>query len=465
LNGFTPLGMRVVVLALAAFALRAEGSTQAGAAIHVTPSAVVEGDPVSVTITGLKPGQEIVLHACRLWDLYPKGSEAYYSRTTFVADAGGSVSTISTRPLINGGEAPADPSRPFWSMSSVRLTNSVPPAASCDVASLRADEVELAVEAGGQLVARATAMMATAGPGVTITEVQTADVVGVFAAPPAGSPRPGVILLGGSEGGLFTARSLAPLFASHGFATLGVGYFGGDLPGRPGNLALIPVETVEHARQWLHAQPGVDPTRIAIIGVSKGAELALVAASQYRWIDVVAAFAPSHVVWEGIPPVDRAGGPAVSSWTISGRPLPFVRWSYAAEARATEARKATRRSRLTEAHLESLAEFAGDVERATIPIERSRAAFLLVAGIDDGMWPAAYSVDRIQARLARHRYDRPVKVVRLATGHQVLGSGWAPTTAFNRETGRLQGGDPQLDARGQAESWAELLEFLRVQLR
>ncbi len=145
--------------------------------------------------------------------------------------------------------------------------------------------------------------------------------------------------------------------------------------------------------------------------------------------------------------------------------MPFVRWSYGAEARATEARKATRRSRLTEAHLESLAEFAGDVERATIPIERSRAALLLVAGIDDGMRPAAYSVDRIQARLSRQRYDRSVKVLRLATGHQVLGSGWAPTTAFNRETGRLQGGDPQLDARAQAESWPELFEFLRVHLR
>lgn len=142
-----------------------------------------------------------------------------------------------------------------------------------------------------------------------------------------------------------------------------------------------------------------------------------------------------------------------------------MRWSYTAEARGTDARKATQRSRLTEAHLESLAEYAGDVERATIPIERSRAALLLVAGIDDGMWPSAYSVERIATRLARYGYDRPVKVVRLPTGHQVLGTGWAPTTAFNRQTGRLQGGDPQLDAHGQAEAWPQLLEFRRIQLR
>lgn len=36
---------------------------------------------------------------------------------------------------------------------------------------------------------------------------------------------------------------------------------------------------------------------------------------------------------------------------------------------------------------------------------------LLVVGIDDGMWPSAYSVERNAARLARTRYDRLVKVV------------------------------------------------------
>lgn len=90
-----------------------------------------------------------------------------------------------------------------------------------------------------------------------------------------------------------------------------------------------------------------------------------------------------------------------------------MRWSYAAEARDSEARKATRRSRLTEAHLESLAEFAGDVEQATIPIERSRAALLLVAGIDDGMWPSAYP-NRLwrwppNASTSNRRFMRPLE--------------------------------------------------------
>lgn len=455
---------RLIVIALAVSVMRLDGAEQAIPEIRVTPAAVVEGEPVTVTITGLRAGQEVTLHACRMWDVYPKGSEPYYSRIAFAADANGAVALNSARPLTGAGEGRVDPSLPFWSMAPLRLLKNESPTAACEPGKLRTGEVMLVVEANGQVLARTIATLAVARPGVSVTEVNTSEVVGVFAAP-AVAARPAVILLGGSEGGLFTARSMAPLLASYGFATLGVGYFGEDLPGLRRNLASIPIETVERARRWLAAQPSVDATRIAIVGVSKGAELALVAAAQYPWVNAVAAFAPSHVVWEGIPPDGRPENPRPSSWTIAGKPMPFVRWSYAAEARGSESRKATGRSRLTEAHLESLAEYADDIEPATIAIERSRAALLLVAGIDDGMWPSAYSVERIQARLARNGYKPSVKVVRLPTGHQVLGTGWAPTTAFNRPTGRLQGGDPQLDARAQAEAWPQLLEFLRAHLR
>lgn len=457
---------RATVFMLASLVLLFAGFVHAAPAVRVTPAEVIEGEPVAVIITGLKPGQGAVLHACRMWDLYPTGSEAYHSRTAFLADSNGAVDLSTARPQTGSGQDQPDPSRPFWAMVPVGDSINAGPAA-CQ-AILLPGVVRLVVEADGQIVASGVARILNSAPGVVVTEVRRTDVVGVFAVTDRGGRRPGVIVLGGSEGGLFTARALAPLLASHGFAALGVGYFSRAEQGiapLPANLELIPVETIERARRWLAGQPSVDASRIAIVGVSKGAELALLAAATYDWVSAVAAFAPSHVVWEGIPPADRPSGPAGSSWTIAGRPIPFVRWSYAAEARGSEARKATRRSRLTEAHLESLAEFAGDVEPATIPIERSRAALLLVAGIDDGMWPSAYSIDRIQARLARRGYDRQVKIVRLSTGHQVLGTGWAPTTTFNKETGRLQGGNAQLDARGQAEAWPQLLEFLKNQLR
>ncbi|HKS21697.1 MAG TPA: acyl-CoA thioester hydrolase/BAAT C-terminal domain-containing protein [Thermoanaerobaculia bacterium] len=77
------------------------------------------------------------------------------------------------------------------------------------------------------------------------------------------------------------------LLASHGYAALAVAYFG--IAPLPDDLDRIPLETVDRAVAWLRAQPSVDPKRIAIWGGSKGAELALVAASRNPAIRAVVA--------------------------------------------------------------------------------------------------------------------------------------------------------------------------------
>jgi uncharacterized protein len=70
--------------------------------------------------------------------------------------------------------------------------------------------------------------------------------------------------------------------------------------------------------------------------------MALISAATYPSITaVVAAFVPSHVIWEGIPPTDQPERSAGSNWTLPGKPLPYVRWSKAAEARG-EGRRAQR---------------------------------------------------------------------------------------------------------------------------
>jgi dienelactone hydrolase len=141
-------------------------------------------------------------------------------------------------------------------------------------------------------------------------------------------------------------------------------------------------------------------------------------------------------------------------------PLPFVRWSRAAEQRADLTRQATGSSRLVDPHLESLAEYAEDVAAATIALEKSRAAVFVAAGTDDGMWPAAYSADRLKRRLSRRDSDLPSVIEVYPTGHLVMGSGWAPTTQFQRSKGRLQGGNAALDAQAQRAIWPAFLRFL-----
>jgi uncharacterized protein len=80
-----------------------------------------------------------------------------------------------------------------------------------------------------------------------------------------------VLLLGGSEGGL-PSPLVADMLAGQGYDVLGVGYFG--LPGLPSTLSGIPLEYFARALRWLARQPGVDPAKIAVLGVSRGSEAA-----------------------------------------------------------------------------------------------------------------------------------------------------------------------------------------------
>ena len=468
------IGARVVGrCARAGLALLAGGAFAAALAapsIEVTPKEALEGERVVVRIAGLAPGENVTLHASRMWDRYPVGVEAYRGRASFAAAADGSIDTGTTPTAAGSSYDGADAAGLFWSMAPARRDASGAHRAATlglgDPAALGSGEVLLELESAGRIVARAEAKLRVLGPGVSVREVREAGVVGVLAQGPSDQSRPAVLVLGGSEGGLFTARAIAPLLASHGYAVLGVGYFRGgetDLAPLPVSLEQVPLETLEVARRWLLAQPGVAANRLAVVGISKGAELALVAAATYPWVDAVAAFAPSHVVWEGVP-VGRTGRGSGSSWTRAGRPLPFVPWSVAAEERGDRDRQVTGSSRLTDVHLESLAEAGAHVAPAAIAIERSRAAMLLVAGIDDAMWPSAHAAAQLHARLRAAGYARPVQLEYATTGHQVLGTGWAPTTAFQRTAGRLQGGAPALDAAAQARTWAALLAFLSAHL-
>jgi uncharacterized protein len=121
-----------------------------------------------------------------------------------------------------------------------------------------------------------------------------------------------VIVLGGSQGGV--PEHLAYQFSERGFAALALAYFGAaDLPPQ---LANIPLEYVDLAVAWLQRQPHTDTRALAVVGVSRGAELALLVASHNPAIKRVVAYAPSHVAWgpvgdfadKSIPTVSRHAG-------------------------------------------------------------------------------------------------------------------------------------------------------------
>jgi uncharacterized protein len=255
----------------------------------------------------------------------------------------------------------------------------------------------------------------------------------------------GVVVLAGTSGRVDIAR--ANLFAARGAVTLAQRWFGG--PGQSPGICLIAVETFMRAVDRL-IDEGCD--RIAIVGTSKGAEAALLMAVNDPRVNVAVALSPTPVAWVANGPgFDGWGWYARSSWTLRGTEIPFMavdpRW------RPAESQGRIRFRTMFETSMKT---FAEDIDAATILVEQSNAAFVLVGGGDDAIWPS----DQFAAAIA-HRLTLAGKRARLVThpraGHRVIFPG---EPVLPEPEVRAWGGDVLSDRELGATAWSEIEEVL-----
>lgn len=263
-----------------------------------------------------------------------------------------------------------------------------------------------------------------------------------FAADPASASRGAVLVLGGSEGGLSGSRGIARRLAADGLDALAVAYFGEpDLPTR---LDLVPIEPVGLGLAWLRARAdGTEP--IAVVGVSKGAELALLVASRDDRIKAVAVGAPTNVVWQGI---DQSGAPTGSSWTAAGEAVPYVPYDLSTSFRG-----------IYSLYVDSLNKAEPQAE---IPVERIAGPLLMVSASDDGLWPAADMAARIQTRLTANAFAHPVEsLVYEGAGHGVFGPPIATVSPQMQSMFAFLGGTPEGLIAARTEGWPRVVAFLK----
>jgi dienelactone hydrolase len=296
-----------------------------------------------------------------------------------------------------------------------------------------------------------------ARPGEPVAEqIQQNALIGEFAALPSAARQPAVIMLGGFEGGV---PNEAYALARQGYAGFAVAYFhAGNLPQ---NVEEIPVETVSRAIDYLRARPEVDPNRIGLVGVSKGAELALIAASRDARIKSVAVMSPSAYVWFS-PAFGGGGAAGRSSWYASGGPLTFIAPDRAATGaldRAVQSGGTYAFRDLYDASLAAASPTA--VAIATIPVERIAAPILCVAGDDDRQWDSAGSCKTIAARReAAHAAARDVVAIEPSAGHIVtLGGRGSPEFVPAGRVKLRMGGTPEGNMRAAADAWNRTLTF------
>jgi dienelactone hydrolase len=208
---------------------------------------------------------------------------------------------------------------------------------------------------------------------------------------------------------------------------------------------MIPLEYFDTALAWLRRQPEVDPARIGIVGVSKGAEAALLVAVRHPELKAVIAALPSSVVWPGIV---WEGTPERinSSWSERGKPLPHMTHA------PYDARKG---GTMADNYARSLQAYAERPD-AIIPVEKITAPLLLVCGTADEVSPSCPMLRQIEERLRQHRRPEPTSFVHEGVGHRAFG---LPLSAGNP---RFKPGDTA-NAK-LAEGWAKAVEFLKQHL-
>ncbi|MCJ7485369.1 MAG: acyl-CoA thioesterase/BAAT N-terminal domain-containing protein [Candidatus Aminicenantes bacterium] len=421
-----------------------------------TPSVALYGEPFSWKVTGLQPGERVTVKAVSR----DAKTIRWESAAIFAADASGTVDVGSQAP-VSGSYSGADIFGLLWSMQPENADVKKP--INYRNNGIAGWTVDLSAEnsSGVSAVTRFRCVYQRPNEALVRVPLDQDGLSGFLYYPAQGGPCPGVIVLGGAEGGLL--EMLARAFAANGFAALSLAYFG--YPNVPDELVEIPLEYFDRAIDWMKAQPKVRTGGMGVVGGSKGGELALLVASRNSNVRAVVAMTPAAHAWEGH--TMRFFSPdytPVSSWSLGGKPLPYISFKVSAADKDKEMK----------GELASFVPFFRDslaqadpvtAAKAAIPVEKIGGPILLVSGTDDQLWPSGEYCAAIMARLKKEGFPYEVKHLSIEKGGHTSCIPFLITA--NRGLlidGDPTGGSPQADARGGYLSWAETIAFLHRHL-
>jgi dienelactone hydrolase len=285
------------------------------------------------------------------------------------------------------------------------------------------------------------------------TRVRDNGIVGTLGTPQGEGPFPGVLALGGSDGG--TPDYFLNLLVPEGFACLGLQYWGTSETQL--TFSEIPLERIETGLRWLARHPDVNAAggRVAIVGASRGAELALLVAATFpELVGSVVAYTPSGVVWQGLdftlPP-----GTTRSSWTLRGVPLPYVR--FPADVSPVHSERGFSMLPVCERGLDD----REAVEQAIIEVERATGPILLVSGGDDKVWAAGRMSEMVVGRMAQHGRGDDVRHFHYPRAGHMLFPYARPSDVTFPAMPMDHGGTAEADAAAHADAWAQVVDHLR----
>jgi acetyl esterase/lipase len=426
---------------------------------QIAPKVWFVGDPkLNIRVVNLQPKQKVTVvgHSGR--------DAARISRIEGVADDRGE---FDLRGAYEPGPKTGAPFRILWDSKD---DPGVEPVGQVGLHRLRAEVV-------GKTVATGSLQIDTGGhqePKPSSIPVKERGLHGEFFLPPGQGPFPGVILFGGSEGGLgLLTRLHARVLAKHGFACQAVAYFDSekpqDFPGLPERLIDVPLEYFETAIAWMKENKQVRGDRLAVMGGSRGGELALLLGSMFPDVKAVIAYTPSHVVWSGWPLTDEEvkAKNIRPAWTYKGKPVPYMARDFAAVEVKKLKEENPRELRVLFAHY--LKEVAA-VRAAAISVEKISGPVLMITGTDDRVWPAGdMAVDAMKRLAVKGHPYRNQHLSYEGCGHSIgLPLSRPNFGVFSHQVSKEEydsGGSLEANSYAAWDSWPKIVKFLGDNLK
>jgi len=287
--------------------------------------------------------------------------------------------------------------------------------------------------------------------GVKPRPVRENGIRATFFAKEGISKQPTVVLMGGGD---YWGQE----FAKAGYASLGLPYYRQE--GLPPLLEEIPLEYVADAIAWLREQPEVDSDKIIVMGASRNAELALVAASYLpELIHGVIAYAPSSVSWSNT--IHAFNSDEIKpTWTYKGKPVPFIPMPKLAGGEAASVE--------TLPYWQKGLADSNAVAQASIRVEDIHGPILLFSGLADEVWPAASMSDRMEERISNSAFPYEFENIQYEdAGHLISGN---PNHLATTRQGSMAiagknytynfGGTAEGDMAAQKDAYARVFIFL-----
>ncbi|XP_077139178.1 acyl-coenzyme A amino acid N-acyltransferase 1-like [Ranitomeya variabilis] len=409
--------------------------------LTVSPEISLVDEPVKIQAWGLPPDQVVTLAA---WLKDEKG-QIFHSRAFYKTDMEGKLDLEKT-PATGGDFHGVCPMGLFWALKPkipfIKLNKrdvvGSPFLVHIELYSSFEFNVSEHFPAATKVIERWYT-----SPGVQRILIREGRIRGALFLPPGEGPFVGIIDLFGGVGGLLEFRS--SLLASRGFATLALAYFHYD--DLPMFLGEVDLKYFEEAVQFLCNHPKVSGDGVGVVGICKGAEIALAMAS----------FLPQVAATVCINGSNAVNGNNLVYGDHFIKPIPFKTekllstdcWSYNFTNVMDDPRKP-------------------EFQDSIIPLEKARGPILFLVGNKDQHCNGLFFATEAKSRAEKYGKKDVYVQCYPGAGHllEPPGSPFCPLSKGHYFPVALTwGGELLPHCRAQETSWKEMQEFLQKNIR